>query len=174
MNKRTLLLDSSYQVINFITFRKVLKLIFKEDKVDVISNWPEFITWDNGKIPYPSVLRLKNYIKKSYFHSNFSRKSLVKRDLSSCQYCNKKLSISEVTIDHVIPKSQGGKTSFSNCVVACWVCNNKKADMTPELAGMLLIRKAEHPSFFSSDNISDSNQNLNWNSDWNGFLAHNS
>ena len=116
MSKKTLLLNASYEVLSFIPERKVFKLLFK-DKVEVVSNWDEHIVWGNGRMKHPSILRLRNHVKRNYFNSNFSRKALVKRDRSTCQYCGDKLSASKITVDHVLPRAQGGVTSFINCVV---------------------------------------------------------
>jgi hypothetical protein len=168
--KKILLLDASYQPISFITERRMIKLVFKPNKVDIINVWEnEYIYWYSGKIKYPSILRLKDHVKISYSNNNFTRRALVKRDNSHCMYCNKKLSPSQVTIDHVLPKSQGGATSFSNCVVACHFCNNKKANRTPEQASMVLLKKPIHPSF--SNNFLNEPQD-HWNDDWNSFLNY--
>lgn len=169
MSKKTLLLDASYGVLSFIPERKVFKLLFK-DKVDVISNWDDIIVWGQDRIKHPSILRLKEHVRRNYFNSNFSRKALVKRDKSSCQFCSKKLTASQITIDHVLPRAQGGVTSFTNCVVSCQACNNKKADRTPEQAGMVLLRKPVHPSFSSHHYVADPQEF--WHEDWNDFLGY--
>lgn len=171
MSKKTLLLNASYEVLSFIPERKVFKLLFSpKDKVEVISSWEDEIIWSNGKIKHPSILRLKNHIKRNYVNSNFSRKSLIKRDKSTCQYCSKKLLASQITIDHVLPRAQKGITSFINCVVCCQICNNKKADKTPEQAGMVLLKKPFHPSFSSHCYLADPQEY--WHSDWDNFLVN--
>lgn len=169
MDRKTLLLDASYQMISFLSEKKALKLFFKQ-KTEIISSWDDYITWGSGKVKYPSILRLKNYIRKNYFNSTFSRKAIVKRDKSTCQYCSSKLTASQVTMDHVLPRAQGGITSFTNCVVSCYSCNNKKADKTPEQAGMLLLKRPTHPSF-SAQAYASGPQEF-WNKDWDGFLSN--
>src|ERR1035437_1755276 len=146
MSKKTLLLNSSFEVLSFIPERKAFKLLCK-DKVEIISNWDDVVAYGPIKIKHPSILRLKTHVKRNYFNSNFSRKALVKRDKSTCQFCGRRLSASQITVDHVNPRAQGGITSFMNCVVSCQECNNKKADRTPEQAGMALLKKPTHPSF---------------------------
>jgi len=169
MSKKTLLLNASYEVLNFIPERKVFKLLCK-DKVEVVSTWDDVILFgQNNKIKHPSILKLKKLVRRNYFNSNFSRKALIKRDKFSCQYCNIKLTASEITIDHVLPKSQGGKTSFLNCVVCCHDCNNKKADRTPEEAKMVLLKKPTHPSFNEHYNVADPQKY--WHDDWSMFLS---
>lgn len=167
MSKKALLLNASYEVLNFIPERKMFKLLVK-DKVEVVSTWDDVIIWGDKKIKQPSILRLKNHVRRNYFNSNFSRKALVKRDKSTCQYCGTKLTASQITIDHVLPRAQGGITSFVNCVVACQFCNNKKAAKTPEQAGMVLLRKPTHPSFSAQYYVSDPEQF--WHPEWDSFL----
>ena len=169
MSKKTLLLNASYEVLAFIPERKAFKLLCKE-KVEVISNWEDLVKWGTDRIQHPSILRLKNHVRRNFFNSNFSRKALVKRDKSRCQYCNEKLTASQITIDHVLPKAQGGVTSFTNCVVCCHYCNNKKADRTPEQSGMILAKKPTHPSFSAHYNIADSQEF--WHNDWDDFLGY--
>lgn len=169
MSKKTLLLNASYEVLSFIPERKVFKLLFK-DKVEVISAWDDYIVWGTGRIKHPSILRLKTHVKRNYFNSNFSRKALVKRDRSVCQYCAKKLTASQITIDHVTPRAQGGITSFTNCVVCCHTCNNKKADKTPEQANMILMKKPTHPSFSAHHYVADPQEH--WHTDWDDFLSN--
>jgi len=166
--KKTLLLNSGYQPLSFIPFKKAVKLIFKE-KVDIIADWEENIFWTNGNIRYPSVLRLKIEIKRNFFNTNFSRKILVKRDHSNCQYCGEHLSPSKVTIDHVLPRCQGGLTSFSNCVVSCFPCNGRKGDKTPEQAGMKLLKKPMFPSLVIQHAMDEPEEF--WNNEWDNYLT---
>jgi hypothetical protein len=168
MSKKTLLLDASYQVLSFIPERKMFKLLFK-NKIEVEDTWDDEIIWVSGKIKHPSIVRLKTHVRRNYFNSNFSRKALVKRDRSVCQFCGKKLTASQITIDHVLPRAQGGITSFTNCVVCCQICNNKKADRTPEQAGMTLLKKPTHPSFSSHHYVADPQEH--WFSGWDNFLS---
>lgn len=167
MDKKILLVDANYQVQSFIDIKKAIKHIFN-GKVEIISNWHnEEIHWGNGKISYPSILKLNKAIKRNYYSSTFNRPAIVKRDDSKCQYCNKKLTSSHVTIDHVIPKAHGGLSTFHNCVVACHTCNNGKADRTPEQAGMKLIKRPVPPSFAFKVSLDESES---WNHEWNDFI----
>ncbi len=166
--KKTLLLGASYEVLNFIDFKKTIKHLVN-DKVEVISSWEECILFGSNKINYPSIVRLKVPHKRHYFRNGFDREALIKRDKSICQYCCLKLNNHQVTIDHVLPRAQGGVTSFINCVVACQTCNNKKDDRTPEQANMKLLKRPTLPSFVSRKNRTD---NLEfWHKDWDDFLT---
>lgn len=167
MIKKCLLLNASYEVLSFVTEKKSLKLLYK-NKVEVISTWDDYMIWGSNKVKNPAILRLKTHVKRNYFNSNFSRKALVKRDRSICQYCSIKLTASQITIDHVLPRAQGGITSFINCVVCCQTCNNNKADRTPDQAGIKLLRKPTHPSFSAHYHVEDPQKY--WHNDWDGFL----
>ncbi len=125
--------------------RNVIRLIVK-DKVEIISNWDgEEIVWGSGGIKYPAIIKLKYYIKRNAFRVKFNRRGIFKRDMYICMYCGIALPASQLTIDHIIPKSQGGKNSYHNCVSACWTCNSQKGDRTPEQAGMKLIQPIINP-----------------------------
>jgi HNH endonuclease len=145
--KKTLLLNANYEVLSFIIDRKALKLIMREGKCEVLSVWDDIICWGSGQINHPATLRLTKLIRRTFTKSNFCRQSVVKRDNHECQYCGEKLMPSQITIDHVIPRAQGGGNSFANCVVSCKECNNRKDRRTPEQAGMKLLRKPTYPIF---------------------------
>lgn len=168
MIKKTLLLNSNYEVLSFITDRKAFKLIFK-DKVDILSSWDEKIKCGSINLDYPATIKLKNLIKRNYYFIHFSRHAIVKRDNQTCQYCFKKLTAGEVTIDHVVPKSKGGNSSFTNCVVSCNPCNNKKSDLTLEQSGLKLTVKPTHPSFDGKYYFSHPPKY--WHQDWDLFLG---
>lgn len=164
--KKVLLLNSTYEILSFVTERKALKLLFK-GKVDVVSVWPDVqIRFTNGFINFPAILRLKYFVKKNYTQLLFSRKAVFKRDRFGCQYCAKLLKSGQVTVDHVIPKSMGGGSSFSNCVTSCYGCNNKKGNRTPEQANMLLLTKPIAPTGYLHY-ISD---NDHWHPEWDTFF----
>lgn len=77
----------------------------------------------------------------------FSRLNLYRRDSNTCQYCRRRPGTSELTIDHILPRSRGGSLSWENCVLACTTCNKKKANRTPSEAGMQLLRPAVKPDW---------------------------
>jgi 5-methylcytosine-specific restriction endonuclease McrA len=168
MRKKTLLLTTTYEVLSFVSWQKVFKYLAK-DKVEIISSWDDIISWGSGSIQYPAILRLKYHTRRNYFNSDFSRPAIIKRDRGYCQYCGRKLSAPQITIDHVIPKDHGGGNSFANCVVSCQECNNKKGNRTPEQAGMVLIRKPTHPSFSNHQSL-DSREL--WHPEWDYYLVN--
>jgi len=167
MARKILLLNSTYEVLSFVTERKAIKLVVK-NKVEVLNFWDDIITFGYGNMKLPSILRLINHVKRNYYNSNFSRRALIKRDENRCQYCAKTLSASRITIDHIIPRSQGGITSYTNCVVCCFTCNSKKANRTPEQAMMVLMKTPKQPTLASMHCFIDSKEQ--WHSSWDDYL----
>jgi len=90
----------------------------------------------------------------------FSRKNLSKRDNGTCQYCGK--TAGEMTVEHVMPASRGGKGGWLNCVLACLPCNFKKGDRTPEEAGMPLRQKPFEPRWSPIFRVANSKQKESW------------
>lgn len=139
-----LVLNSTYQPINVTTLSRGFKLVFK-GKAEILEH-----VHDNPLITSvkeykrPSVIRLYNYAPVPYRKVHLSRINIFKRDGHKCGYCfsNKKL-----TIDHIIPKSRGGKNTWENLVTCCGSCNLKKGNKTHEEADMSLKINAFAPSF---------------------------
>ena len=94
----------------------------------------------------PEIILLSRYEKTPKLKIHFSRRTLFKRDNNQCQYCGCKPGVEELTIEHVVPRSQGGATTWENCVIACVPCNRKKADRTPEQAKMKLLKQPKKPT----------------------------
>lgn len=162
MSKKTLLLNSTYEVLHFIDEVKAIIHLLK-DKVDVISEWDDEFILNNGRIiKIPAVLRMKYNVKRRFTNLNWSRKGVLKRDNYKCQYCGISLKPANATLDHIIPKSYGGKNSYTNCVTSCFPCNNKKSNRTPDEAGMVLLSKPTIPLNYIYS-ISD---NEKWHPDW--------
>lgn len=143
----TLLLNSTYESIGFISDRKVFKLLAK-DKVEILESWEGAkIYFGKGiTIDYPAVLRLKHHVRWIPKKVRFNRTAVFRRDQHICQYCGKALTPSKLTLDHIFPRARGGDNSWKNCVTACFICNNKKGNRTPEEAGMRLIKKPITPT----------------------------
>lgn len=94
----------------------------------------------------PEIILLSRFEKLPRPKAHFSRRTLLKRDGGRCQYCGKKCASDEWSVEHVVPRAQGGQTTWENCVVACLDCNRKKADRTPKQAGMRLLKEPKKPS----------------------------
>lgn len=119
-----------------------VKLLFME-KAELLHEDPtRKIRTVDDQFDYPSVIRLRRFINIPYTRIVLSRKNVMKRDRHACQYCGTK---SDLTLDHVLPKSRGGRDSWENLVTACTRCNVKKGNRTPDEAKMPLKRKPFRP-----------------------------
>jgi len=140
---KTLVLDRQYQPLRFISYRKLAHFIIK-DKVEVISIWDDEYFLKGQK--YPSIVRLKDYIRKKPRIPRFNRRALFRRDNFICQYTGKKYPPGKLTVDHVIPRAKGGKTTWDNCVTACLAVNSFKGDKSMEECGLELLNQPKPPA----------------------------
>lgn len=144
----TLMLNSGYEPIRLIRWQRAVKLCFLE-KADVIEEYDIPIRSAYLEIKQPAVIRLRKH------HQFFERVKLTKehiyaRDQFICQYCHKGLKFGDLTLDHVLPQSRGGKYKWSNLVTCCSPCNNEKGALTPEEAKMPLLRQPVAPKWMPS------------------------
>jgi 5-methylcytosine-specific restriction endonuclease McrA len=143
-----LVLNSSYLPAGVIGWKKSIKLLFM-NKADILEPSDYKIRGINRDYVIPDVIKLKYYNNTSYTNYKYCRANIYKRDKYRCRYCNKSLKVSgPITIDHVIPKSRGGKDTWENTVTSCIECNSKKGDLTPEEAGMKLTPGSLRPTYF--------------------------
>jgi len=148
---RTLLIDRNYMALSIVSINKAIKLLVKgkAERVPGYESSQVQIKTCTGVFSVPSVIRLVNDIpwRAHNSHIRFSRKNVLARDNYQCCYCGVKLGKHSRTIDHVIPRSKKGPSSYLNCVSSCKACNNKKSDRTPEEAGMKLLSVPKKPTF---------------------------
>lgn len=133
----TLLLDQGYQPLRVIPWQRAICLHLL-GKVEVVSAHAWEIRTIRADYPAPSVVRLLRSVKARPFHVRFSRENVYLRDRHQCQYCGTAFPSSALTLDHVLPRCRGGKTTWKNVVTACGPCNRLKGRDTPEEAGMPL------------------------------------
>lgn len=147
MSSTTLLLNIDYTFNNFIDARKAVRLVVK-GKAEVLKYSDRVIKSYNQLVRIPLVLKLIKAIRGLYKKGiSLSRKAIIIRDEYKCQYCGNSLGKdNKPTIDHIIPKSRGGKHSFENCVACCSKCNGIKNNRTPREANMFLIKQPIHPT----------------------------
>lgn len=110
----------------------------------------------------PEVIRLTGYEGQGERTVVFSRRNIFKRDRYTCQYCGGQPGPKELTIDHLVPKSRGGKSEWTNCVLACLKCNAKKADFTVQKAKMTLRKVPKKPSWTALAHIPKSQRRMSW------------
>ena len=139
-------INASYEPMAFCSARRALTLVIK-DKAIVIE------TMDREVRPgmfYPSVIRLREFRHIPHKMQTLSRKNILLRDRNLCQYCGGKFHPSVLTLDHVIPKSKGGRNTFENLVSCCSPCNRRKADKTLEESGLTLLNKPRASSIHTA------------------------
>ena len=144
MTEWTLLLNSTFEPLKVVSWKKAVVMVLL-DKVEVVEEYDRMIRAINFTLKLPAVIRLNRFIKKRTPIFKFSRQNLYIRDGGRCQYCGSPFSQKELTYDHVIPRSRGGETDWTNVVTCCVRCNSRKGGGTPEEAGMSLIRKPKAP-----------------------------
>ena len=143
MEKRVLVLNLDHYPIDVVTVQKAMVLLLME-KAQLLASYELLeIRTVSRSFAYPSVIRLAHYKHIPYKGVLLNRANLFRRDRGQCQYCG---SAKQLTIDHVIPRSKGGKTSWTNLVTACNRCNVFKGDKTLEQVGMLLRTEPFVPS----------------------------
>jgi len=104
----------------------------------------QFLRTVSKSFPMPSVIRLYNYISLPYRGVVMTRHNIFKRDKHECQYCGTSI---DLTLDHVVPRSRGGRSSWKNLITACKRCNTRKGDYTPQEAEMKLRNQPYKPSY---------------------------
>ncbi len=115
-------------------------------KVDVLEEYDDLVASPSLVIAVPAVVRLRRHVAGIRRGVKFSRANVFSRDGYACQYCGLKKPRSELSFDHVLPRTAGGRTGWENIVTACRPCNLKKRNRTPEQAGMHLLRAPARPT----------------------------
>ena len=147
---KCLVLNVDYSPLGITTWESAMKAIYNDAVVSVDFYKHDFIQGANGKnYPVPAVIVSKKYVKPDS-EIAYSKPNVFIRDRLTCQYCSRRFSHRELTVDHVIPRSKwkkpGSPSNWTNIVSACKPCNNKKADMLLSECGMKLLKEPKVPS----------------------------
>jgi len=168
--QQVLLLNSSYEPLNICSWQRAMVLMVKGKAVAIEESETQKVH-PNRDINLPLVVRLLYYVKIPYKDIPFTRKNVLHRDNYECQYCGTKQAL---TIDHVMPRSRGGRDEWTNVVAACQKCNIKKGSKTPEEANMPLQRSPLKPYHFLDFELSKhsrySRRSLRQMSQWRKYL----
>ena len=140
MQEPVLVLNATFEPINVTAVRRALVLLLKGVAQAEELNHAEIHSASNA-VRVPSVIRLLAYRHIPQQTRALSRKNILLRDRNICQFCGKIFPASDLTLDHVVPRSRGGRSSWENLVACCYQCNNHKGDRTPEEAGLQLVRR---------------------------------
>lgn len=144
--EHVLLLNITYEPLRIINWKKAITMLCL-GKVEVIEEYSREIHSVSFTVKLPSVVRLLRMVKRPKTPVKFSRQNIYARDRYKCQYCGDRFSTEDLTYDHVIPKSRGGRTEWKNIVTCCIDCNRKKGGRKPSEASMKLIRKPKRPTW---------------------------
>ncbi|MEK6765329.1 MAG: HNH endonuclease [Planctomycetota bacterium] len=174
LESSVLVLNKFFAAVHIVNAKRAFTLLFKES-AEVVSidngqyNSYNFTSWVDVsafkancefrdedqyesirtfsiEIRVPKIIRLVVYDKLPKTRVKFNRKNIFARDKNICQYCGKRFPTSELSLDHIVPRTQGGKSNWKNIVCACTDCNKHKGGRRPAEAGMKLIRKPVQPS----------------------------
>lgn len=160
---KALVLNRSFLPVHITSMRRACVMLYQgvAKAVDAAYQTFDFVGWCNLEVSAgsdaiglvgrairaPRVVLLVTYDRVPRRHVRFSRFNVYARDRHTCQYCGKRLPRQYLNLDHVIPRSQGGLSTWENIVCSCHACNRRKGGRTPEQSGIRLIRKPSRPSW---------------------------
>lgn len=148
-----LLLNASYEPLNVIPLRRAISLMLRE-RVDAATDDTLTVRSASDAFEIPIVLRLKRYVNVPQRGARWSRRAVFQRDQYTCIYCGitigdkrggSKLTLRSFSLDHIVPKSRGGRNSWVNTACACNRCNQRKGSRMPHEAGMRLLWEPKTP-----------------------------
>ena len=139
-----LVLNMDYSPINVTTLQRGFNLVFT-GKAEILEHDELPISTASKLFKRPTVIRLLKYVVVPFKRVQLTRQNIFRRDDYTCLYCGTKHD--KLTIDHVYPKSRGGKNTWKNFATACFTCNVRKGNRTPEEAGMVLLKQPFVPSY---------------------------
>jgi len=146
---RTLLLTQGYEPIQIISWQRAMTLVAL-DKVEIVERYPAEVRAVSVVVQVPAVIRLRRAFRRHARLVKFSRVNIYARDGYRCQYCGVRCTVAELTFDHVMPRSRGGRTNWENIVACCYACNARKANRTPAEARMALRAVPVRPAWLPS------------------------
>ena len=123
---------------------------------------PLFIRSPSVQVAIPEIVVLTGYDKVPVHEAPFTRRNLFLRDDYTCQYCGHRAAPDRLSVDHVVPRSRGGRTSWDNCVLACMGCNARKADRTIKEAGLKLLKPPSRPRWTPYLNLRPNQRLESW------------
>jgi 5-methylcytosine-specific restriction endonuclease McrA len=146
---RVLVLNATYEPINVCSVRRATVLVLK-DRAEIVERGSTALHSESMTVPRPIVIRLITYVRipRDAHRRKITRRAVFARDRWTCQYCGSPRGT--LTVDHVVPRSKGGGSSWDNIVTCCAPCNRRKGDKLPRKAGMTLLSapRAPHPEVF--------------------------
>jgi 5-methylcytosine-specific restriction endonuclease McrA len=184
LNSSVLVLNRSYLPIHVTSVRRAFALIYQNLACAVNDRYEtfDFESWrrvraglgcdvigtPSGSIRVPRVIVLRAFDRVPKRHARYSRANIFRRDRFTCQYCGGRPGRDDLNLDHVIPRSLGGRTSWENVVCSCVECNRRKGGRTPEQARLELRRRPARPRWTPLMNVSATGTRYE---EWRPFLS---
>ncbi len=157
-----LVLNATYEPITVVSVRRAVVLLLKE-KAEIVEAAKAELRSQRFTLPTPLVIRLVYYVRIPYRVSlPVTRRTVLARDHFTCQYCGAQPSRKELTVDHILPRSRGGRTVWENVTTACKRCNGRKGSRTPEEANMRLLSPPGRPRYVALAMIEGSESRQVW------------
>jgi len=147
MDELVLVLNANFEPINVCNSRRAIGMML-DGRAALIANGRGVIQTVSRTFPLPSVIRLEHMVQRPRPRIKLSRREVFRRDNYTCQYCGKKHDPKGLTCDHIIPKSRGGTTEWTNIVTSCIRCNHKKGDKLPDEVDMHPRKRPSRPNGF--------------------------
>jgi len=145
MSADVLLLNSTFEPLGVVRLERAVRLLFQR-KAEVIHDDGRLVRSESLSFPLPLVVRLLYYVTHRRKKVALTKKNVLLRDDYRCAYCSIR-GAGEMTVDHVIPRSRGGRSTWENLVASCSTCNGRKRDRTPDEARMPLTKRPREPRF---------------------------
>jgi 5-methylcytosine-specific restriction endonuclease McrA len=145
MSHGLLVLNFSYEPLGIVDLRRAVRLLFAR-KVELVARGQGAMRSASVSFPLPSIVRMLYYVRRARKRVALTKKNVLLRDDYVCAYCTVHGG-RDMTVDHVIPRSRGGRSVWENLVASCSTCNARKGSRTPEEARMPLRRKAREPRY---------------------------
>jgi len=179
LERGTLVLNRSWRPVHVTPVRRALCLVFREAArivaPDSLTTY-SFAEWCQEPVPPdtlalrspsvriapPEIIVLGRYDKVPCHEAPFTRRNLFLRDNYTCQYCGRRCTSDHLSVDHVLPRSRGGSTTWENCVLACVGCNSRKGDRTLKETGFRLLRRPVRPRWSPYLNLRPSQRLPSW------------
>lgn len=160
---RVLVLNASYEPLQVTSIKRAITLL-QYGVAETLEQSGDVIRSPSTVLQVPSVIRLRRYVRRPRIEAvPFNRRNVLRRDHYACQYCG---SHDDLTLDHVQPRSRGGKHGWDNVVTACRACNQRKGNRTPEEAAMPLRTLPHAPTF----GVYAHGQFAHWQPEWAGYI----
>jgi 5-methylcytosine-specific restriction endonuclease McrA len=157
-----LVLNATYEPLNVVSIKRAVVLLLKE-KAELVEAAEAQLRSENLSLSVPLVIRLVYFVKIPRRVSlPVTRRTVLSRDNYTCQYCGSTPPRKDLTVDHVLPRSRGGKTTWENVATACERCNGRKGNRTPTEASMKLLNKPKRPRYIAIATVASAEARQAW------------